>query len=447
VATRTTKTDELIEEYLGLGLAIGRHLDGFVDSYYGPPALAAKVAAAPPVPPDILRDRARRLLAILHADADLDPTRRRWMADQARGLHTTARRLAGEEIAYLDEIEACYGVRPRFLPEDEIAAAHRRLAEALPGPTKLPASTKQPGPTKLPASTKQPGPTKLPASTKQAGPTKLPGPAHSSLAERYIAWREGQAIPPSELATAVESLAEDLRYRTARRFGLPDGEHVDFEFVTSKPWGGFNYYLGGLKSRVAINMDLPVLAPVVGALVAHESYPGHHTEHCRKEAGLVRRQAQLEETIFLVGTPQCLLAEGLADLAWEVIAGPRPEAVVAEHLRPLGVPFDPDIAGEVAAVAEILGAVRGNAAILIHDRGLSPDDAAGYLERWALTTRPRAEKAVQFLMDPTWRAYPFCYIDGVRLCRSYVRGEPARFERLITEQVVPAELVGAGDVP
>ena len=37
-------------------------------------------------------------------------------------------------------------------------------------------------------------------------------------------------------------------------------------------------------------------------LVAHESYPGHHTEHCRKEAGLVGGLGQDEQTIFLVNT-------------------------------------------------------------------------------------------------------------------------------------------------
>jgi hypothetical protein len=275
----------------------------------------------------------------------------------------------------------------------------------------------------------------------------LPGPRGSPLAERYITWREAQAIPVDKLARVIHSLAEDFRARTAARFGLPDGEHVEFDLVTSKPWSGFNFYLGGLRSRVSINIDLPVLAPLVGGLVAHESYPGHHTEHCRKEAGLVRRHGRLEETIFLLGTPQCLMAEGLADLGLEVVAGRRPESVVADHLRPLGVAFDAAVAKEISAVQEVLAAVRGNAAILIHDRGRSPEEAIHYIQRWALTSRSRSEKAVQFVTDPTWRAYPFCYIDGLRICRNYVGGEPARFERLITEQVLPSELVRDGAVP
>ena len=68
------------------------------------------------------------------------------------------------------------------------------------------------------------------------------------------------------------------------------------------------------------------------------------------------------------------------------------------------------------------------------------DDTVAYLERWALLPGNRAEKAVSFLTDPTWRAYSHCYTEGLRLSRAYVAGEPARFERLITEQVLPADL-------
>jgi hypothetical protein len=387
---------DLIQEYLILGLALGRHVEGFVDAYYGPPELAATAASQPPVPPDQLVERARRLLADLAVSGGLAAERRQWLTAQVRGLHTSARKLAGESITYIDEIEACYGVRPTFVPEDEFAEAHKRLDRALPG----------------------------------EGP----------LADRYIAWREAQVVRPDVLGRAVQSLADDFRDRTRTLFGLPDGERVEFEMVDGKPWSGFNYYMGGLRSRVAINLDLPVLSPGLGTLVAHESYPGHHTEHCRKEAGLVRRRHQDEETIFLVGTPQCLIAEGLADLGLEIVAGERPESLLAEHFRPLGIPYDADVVAEVSVAGEALSAVRGNAAILLHDRRRSLDEATSYVERWALSPRVRAAKAMQFATDPTWRAYVFCYIDGLRVCREYVSGAPARFQRLVTEQVTPSQL-------
>ena len=72
-------------------------------------------------------------------------------------------------------------------------------------------------------------------------------------------------------------------------FPLPDSETINYEVVTDKPWSGFNYYLGDYRSTVAVNADLKQQMSNLPRLVAHESYPGHHTEHCRKEAGLVAR--------------------------------------------------------------------------------------------------------------------------------------------------------------
>jgi hypothetical protein len=399
-------TPDVLSRYLELGLRLDRHVDGLVDAYYGPPALHDRVRAEPVRPPDALADDARRLLADLDAGAPIDatpaaddPHRRRWVRAQVLGLRTTAERLAGVTVAFKDEIERCYGVRPEKVDESVFEGAHRALDDVLPG----------------------------------TGP----------LRERYIAWREAQAVPVEVLPTAIASLCEDLRERTDRLFGLPEGEHIDFDLVTNEPWSGFNYYLGGLRSRVAINVDLPVLSTSLAHLVAHEAYPGHHTEHSRKEVGLVRRQQRLEETIFLVGTPQCLLAEGLADLGLEVVCPDDADAVAAEHLRPLGVPFEPEVVARVRKATEDLGGVRGNLALLLHDEGADADEAIAYAERWGLLPRNRAEKAVEFQTDPTWRAYIFCYVDGLRLCRSFTTGDPERFERLLSEQLLPEDLLAA----
>ena len=81
-----------------------------------------------------------------------------------------------------------------------------------------------------------------------------------------------------------------------RLFGLPDGEHVHWELAHDQPWSGFNYYEGDYTSTVAVNADLKQQMSNLPRLVAHESYPGHHTEHCRKEAGLVGGLATLLST-------------------------------------------------------------------------------------------------------------------------------------------------------
>jgi hypothetical protein len=265
-------------------------------------------------------------------------------------------------------------------------------------------------------------------------------PGSGPLADRLVAWRESHAVPVGLLRPAINSLAEDLRERTRTLFGLPDGEEVEFDLVSGQPWSGFNYYLGDLHSRVAVNTDLPVLSTGLAHLVAHESYPGHHTEHTRKEVGLVRRRRWWEESIFLVGTPQCLLAEGLADLGLEVVMGRRPEETVAGHLRPLGIRYDPEVVAAVSEAGEALGAVRQNAAFRLHEDGASADQVTAEVARWGLLSRDRAAKSVEFLTHPTWRAYLTCYVEGLPLCRAFVNGDPARFDRLLSEQLTPARL-------
>ena len=108
-----------VTQYLALGLALGRHVDGLVDAYYGPPELARRAEEGAPRPPAALADEARALLADLESDRELDATRRHWIAAQVRGLWTTARKLAREPVGYADEVEACYGVRPPMAPQDE----------------------------------------------------------------------------------------------------------------------------------------------------------------------------------------------------------------------------------------------------------------------------------------------------------------------------------------
>ena len=85
--------------------------------------------------------------------------------------------------------------------------------------------------------------------------------------------------------------------------GLPEQEHIDFEIAQDAAWSGFNYYLGGYRSRVAVNAGIGHRISQLPVLTAHECYPGHHTEHCRKEALLVDERGELEQTIFLVNTP------------------------------------------------------------------------------------------------------------------------------------------------
>lgn len=392
----------LVRRYVELGLRLGRHDDGIVDAYYGPPEWRAAIADEPVRPPGELAAEARRLLGDLDggADPEVEGQRRVWLRSQLVGLWTVCRVLDGEAIPYLEEVEACYGVRPELVDPDEIAEAHRVLDDALGG----------------------------------GGP----------LAARVEALRERHVIEPERLRDVIGHLAEELRERTRSAYGLPEGEQVDFDLVTDKPWSGFNHYLGGLRSRVVINTDLPVLSTSIAHLVAHEAYPGHHTDHCHKEVGLVRRRRQLEESIALIGTPSCLMAEGLADLGLEALVGPDPHLAVEPMIRAAGLVYETEAVAALAGFSDVSGRARGALAVALHAEGRPTDDVVALAERWLLLDHARATKAVQFIADPTWRAYVFCYAEGHRRCRAFMAGDPGRFLRLLDEQLTPADLVAPG---
>jgi hypothetical protein len=376
----------MTHDYIRLGLRLGRHVDGLVDSYYGPPELKQEVDAEP------LREPAE---LVVDAGRLLDSTES-WLRHQVVGLETVARKLTGEEIAYADEVERCYGVRPRRVPEAEFEAAHRELDRILSG--------------------------------------------DGTLAERYQAWREGDPLPRERLGPALEALSAELRTRTLETFGLPEGEVGELDYVTGEPWAAYNYYLGDLRSRVAVNTDIDMNASFVGGLMAHELYPGHHTEHAWKEQRLVNEQGRLEESILMIGSPQSLIAEGIAMLGYEILLDDL-DAFTAETLAPLGIAYDGEQGRTIRAAREPLEHVATNAAQLVHEDGLSPDDAREYIMRWGLVSERRARHNVDFISHPVWRSYVTTYTDGYRVCRDWVGGDRAKFKRLLTEQLSPADLV------
>jgi hypothetical protein len=380
----------IVERYLRLGLQLDRHVEGTVDAYFGPPALAEEVRAAPPVD-------AGTLAADAHALArELDDG---WLRDQVAGLHTFARVVAGEAMPYADEVEHCYGVRPHRTDEAAFADAHARLDELLPG--------------------------------------------EGSLAERYQGWRKESAVPRDRIERVVKVVIDEARAWTARVVDLPAGEHVTVEIVEDKPWGGFCYYLGELESRIELNADVPRSPDELVHLALHETYPGHHAERCLKDQVLVREGGLLEETIVLVPTPQSMIAEGIAELATALVLESDAGEALAGAVRGAGLDFD---LGRVLAVTRAFQPcdwVDVNAALMLYDDGTSEEETRAYLERWGLMTPERSAHVIRFLREPTSRSYILTYAAGRELCERWVGGDLQRFRRLLTEQVRVRDLLGS----
>jgi hypothetical protein len=366
-----------VERYLRLGLQLDRHVDGIVDSYFGPPELSAEVKSAPPANPSDLVAEAESLLGELEDG---------WLRDQVLGVRTFAGVLAGESIPYADDVERCYGVRPEFTDESVFAAAHDELEQLLPGD----------------------------------------GP----LAQRFKDWRNSMNVPVDGVEEMVTSLIETGRAWTRERVDLPVGEEVVLEAVRDKPWLAYCRYLSGYRSLISVNVDHPYSAFDAAYLAFHETYPGHHAERCLKDQLLVRERGLMEETIVLLPTAQSLIAEGIATLAPELV-------LESDGVRIPGVDLQHALAVEQAR--RPLAAVPLNAALLLYETGEEPTAVQDYLERWALTVADAAH-TVRFLQDPTSRSYVITYSAGRELAHAYVDGSMERFRALLTEQLRASDL-------
>ena len=379
------------ERYLVLGLRLGKHVDGLVDAYYGPAELQAQVDAEEPIEAAQLAADADALLA------ELDDG---WLADQVHGCATYAHVLAGDPISYSDEVEGCYGVRPRRVAESVYEQVHARLDELLPG--------------------------------------------DGSLFERRQAWRELHRCPGDKAVAVLDDLLRVLRACTARLVELPAGEELTLDPVQDEPWWAFNYYQGNLHSKVVLNTDIPTSGRDLLRLAGHEVYPGHHTEHALKEQLLMRDQGRIEEGIQLVPTPQALLSEGIAEVGLDVVLDDATRDEAYEIIRRHGVFLDdPGLVEQIATAFEGLRTVGVDAALMVHEDGASVAEAEAYLEKWSLMTPAQARQSARFITDPTWRAYAITYTAGRELCNAYIGGDPGRFRRLLTEHVRIGDLVAA----
>jgi hypothetical protein len=408
--------DRTAADYLRLALRLDQVMPGFVDGYFGPAALKAEIDMAPVRPLDRLIDDAAALAARVAGEVD-EPLRRAWLTAQLRALEANARALRDAPAgltgpAYLEHVGRSFDWTPERRPTTLFSTAHDEIARLLPG----------------------------------RGP----------LVDRLASWDSSLVIPVERLPPVVDWLVERFRQQAAATFGLPPGEGLRVSLVRDQPWAGYNWYDGRFRSRVDLNVDLPIRAPDLVGVVAHETYPGHHLEHAWKEAELVGAQGRLECSVLLLNTPECLISEGLANLGRQfAVPADQEVGLLEEILDRSGIPTGADgpARAELASIAIALREPRSrlrqfevNAALRRHVDGAAHDTVRRELETTSLLAPERAEKLLEFIEDPLFRTYVFVYAEGEALLRRWLEAVPvdeqaARFRRLLVEQLSPARIV------
>ncbi len=400
--------DPIARDYLLLALRLGQRIPGLIDGYFGPADLKAQVDLEQLRAPARLADDAVELAGRLDAEV-ADPARRDWLRLQVDALDTHARALAGETLPYVELVGALLRHGPAGARRGDVPRRGRRARRAAP----------------------------------RARATGRPAGSVGRAAGRSR---------PIGCGPVVDWLVAVLRGRAEPLFGIPPGDALRVSLVGGQPWSGYNWYDGGLRSRVDLNVDLPIRAPDLVATLAHETYAGHHLEHAWKEAELVERQGHLEATVLLINAPECLISEGLAEVGRGFVIPSADEADLLLELisrAGLAVAADPlearEVAGRAAALRTPRGALRAadiDAALMLHADGVDPAVVRSWLERVALLSPERAAKKLEFIEHPLWRTYAFVYGEGAALLERWLAAVPAdaraaRYRRLLVEPLTP----------
>ena len=406
--TGSGNMDQIGEQYARLVLAMGVHDADYVDAYYGPPEWRAQADSAK-LPVDSVRARAQALLAQLGEQApggadSLGRLRHGYLRKQLGALVARADMLGGAKLTFDEESRALYDAVAPTNDTAHFAGILARLDSVLPGTGPVPA--------------------------------------------RYERFRREFVIPSARLDTVFRAAVAACRARTLRHVTLPDSESFTIEYVTDKPWSGYNWYQGGYKSLIQVNTDLPIFIDRALDLACHEGYPGHHVYNVLLEKNLVRDRGWPEYSVYPLFSPQSLIAEGSANYGI-AMAFPGEERVAFERdsLFPLAG-LDPARAAEyyrVQGLTQQLSYAGNEAARRYLNGEIDSTAAADYLRRYALMTPQAAAQRVRFF--DKYRSYVINYNLGQDLVRQWVErsgSTPAQrwgvFAQLLSTPRLPSDL-------
>jgi len=371
--------DDLAHDYVRQVLALGVHDPDAVDAYYGPTDIKADVTAAQAPLADVSHriDTLRTRLDAYVADGPDQMRRLLVLRAQARALAMRAAIAGGTRVSFDEESRALYDATA---PTHDAAHFDGLLA---------------------------------------ALDAVLPGTG--SVSARYQAFRERMVIPPAALDAVFRAAVDACRTRTRAHVTLPAGESFRIEYVTDKPWSGYNWYQGQYRSVIQVNTDLPIYIDRALDLACHEGYPGHHVYNVLLEQHLVRERGWVEWSVYPLFSPQSLIAEGTANFGIRVAFSDADRlAFERDVLYPLAG-LDPALAARYQEVQRLTTglAYSGNEAARQYlDGTFTADQAIAWLERYTLMSRERAAQRVRFF--DSYRSYVINYNLGEDLVERYV---------------------------
>jgi hypothetical protein len=411
-AWATEDMNAIAERYVHLVLALGQHDPDYVDAFYGLPEWKTQ-AEKEKESLDAIGAEAAELSAILAKPLDAATSgdemlklRREYLQKQVAALAARVRMLKGEKLKFDDESRALYdAVAPTF-QDSHFDQIIKQLEAKIPGD----------------------------------------GP----LWERYEKWRKPFVIPKEKLDAVFQAAIKECRARTLAHVALPPNESFTVEYVTNKPWGGYNWYKGNFHSLIQVNTDLPTFIDRAVDLAAHEGYPGHHVYNSLLEKNLVRDRGWVEFSVYPLFSPQSLVAEGTANFGRDVAFPTKTERMKFEKevLFP-AAGIDASRADEYYAVQNLMKGLdyaTNEAARRLINGEIDESAAVQWLQKYAVMEPARAQQRVKFIKR--YRSYVINYNLGEDMVRRYIEKQSgtdpekrwSEFAKLLSSPRLPSGL-------
>ena len=370
---------DVADRYMKLVLAVGVHDSSYVDAYYGPPELQ-KQAADNKKSLATIRDEVDAALKDLAtqkaANAD-EALRIEFLNKQLSSMLTRIDMLNGKKFSFDDETARLY---------DAVSPHHDRAHYM-----------------------------------QLVGEIDKLLPGAGTVPERLAAFRAKMVIPKDKLKPVFDASIKECRARSAKYIDLPANESFVLEFVSNKPWSGYNWYKGNAQSLIQINTEFPIYIDRAVDLGCHEGYPGHHAYNALLEKSLVKDKGWTEFSVYPLYSPMSLIAEGSANYGIEMAFSERERlAFERDVLFPMAG-LDPKLAKKYADVRKLLGKLSyadNDAAMNYLDGKWTREQAIDWLINVQLYPPEKANQRVSFYDG--LRGYVINYNLGKDLVAKYV---------------------------
>ncbi|WP_371187300.1 hypothetical protein [Thalassotalea maritima] len=368
--------NELAERYVKLTLMVGKHQDYYIDAYYGPSEWREQAAQLPLAS---LLQQTEQLITEVEA-INAPSLRKDMLLVQAKSVKAFIEQLNGKHFSFDEESLALYDAKSPDLTEADFDAALAELDSLLPG--------------------------------------------EGELNQRLASFKAEFVIPKEQLGKVFIAAIDEARQRTKQFIDLPDNEAFTIEYVTDKPWSGYNWYKGNSFSLIQINVDFSIQIDRAIDLASHEGYPGHHVFNSLMEKHLVNAKGWVEYSVYPLYSPLSLLAEGSANYGIEVAFPEQQRLKFEQQVLFKLAGLDASKAATYYQVQALLGKLSyaGNVAAKRYlDGDIDKQQAVDFLMKYALSDEQKSRQRVDFI--ERYRAYVINYNLGQDIVKRYVEAQ------------------------